>query len=55
MNRREFIAAAALSVRTSRPPGETSVIVEAGQFDRRDIVVSFPLPGGSRWKVDGTA
>jgi Methane oxygenase PmoA len=49
MNRREFIAAAALSVRTSRLSGATSVIVEAGQLDRRDVVVSFSVPAG----VDG--
>jgi len=49
MNRREFIAAAALSMRVPRPPGAASVIVEAGRFDRRDVVVSFSLPAG----VDG--
>jgi len=49
MNRREFIAAAALSVRTSRLPGASTVIVEAGRFDRSDVVVSFPLPAA----VDG--
>jgi Methane oxygenase PmoA len=49
MNRREFIAAAALSVRTSRLSGATSVIVEAGRLDRRDVVVSFSVPAG----VDG--
>jgi Methane oxygenase PmoA len=49
MNRREFIAAAALSVKTSRLSGATSVIVEAGQLDRRDVVVSFSVPAG----VDG--
>ena len=49
MNRREFIAAAALSVRTSRLPGASTVIVEAGRLDRSDVVVSFPLPAA----VDG--
>jgi hypothetical protein len=51
MNRREFVAVAALSVKASRLPGATTVIVEAGRFDRRDVVVSFPLPAG----VDGRA
>src|SRR5262249_61985653 len=51
MNRREFIAAAAVSVRTSRLPGATTVIVKAGRFDRSDVVVSFPLPAG----VDGNS
>jgi hypothetical protein len=44
MNRREFIAAAAVSVRVSRLPSASTVIVEAGRFDRSEIVVSFPLP-----------
>src|SRR5262249_40133719 len=47
MNRREFVAAAALSA--VRLPGAQTLTVEAGRFDRRDIVVSFPVPGG----VDG--
>src|SRR5262249_27741245 len=46
MDRREFIAAAALSMRAARLPDATSVIVEAGRFDRRSVVVSFPLPSG---------
>jgi len=46
MNRREFIAAAAFSVKAPPLPVATTVIVEAGWFDRRDVVVSFPLPAG---------
>jgi hypothetical protein len=46
MNRREFIAVAALSVKTWPLPGVMTLIVEAGRFDRRDAVVSFPLPAG---------
>src|SRR5262245_24855101 len=49
MNRREFIAAAALSMKASPLPGASTVIVEAGRFDRSHVVVSFPLPAG----VDG--
>jgi hypothetical protein len=46
MNRREFIAVSALSLKASRLPGAVSVIVEAGRLDRRDVVVSFLLPAG---------
>jgi len=46
MNRREFIAVAALSIKAPPLPGATTVIVEAGRFDRRDVVVSFSLPAG---------
>src|SRR5262245_53533168 len=46
MNRREFIAVAALSMKALPLPGATTVIVEAEQFDRRDVVVSFSLPAG---------
>src|SRR5215510_3275217 len=47
MNRRQFVAAAALSA--LRLPGAQTLTVEAGRFDRRDVVVSFPVPAG----VDG--
>jgi hypothetical protein len=47
MNRREFVTAAALSA--LRLPGAQTLTVEAGRFDRRDLVVSFPVPAG----VDG--
>src|SRR6476620_7706014 len=47
MNRREFVATAMLS--TLRLPGARTLTVEAGRFDRRDVVVSFPVPAG----VDG--
>jgi hypothetical protein len=47
MNRREFVAvAAALSLKASPLPGAASVTVEAGRFDRRSVVISFPLPSG---------
>jgi hypothetical protein len=46
MNRREFIAATALGLTASRQHGVRSVTVEAGRFDRRDVVVSFPAPSG---------
>ena len=38
------MAAAALSA--LRLPGAQTVTVEAGRFDRRDVVVSFPVPAG---------
>src|SRR5215471_19398172 len=44
MNRREFVAAAALSA--LRLPAAGTVTVEAGRFDRRDVVVTFPAPAG---------
>src|SRR5215813_5661892 len=47
MNRRQFVAAAALSA--LRLPGAQTLTVEAGRFDRRDVVVSFPVSAG----VDG--
>src|SRR5215468_1800606 len=47
MNRREFVATAALSV--FRLPGAGTLTVEAGRFDRRGVVVSLPVPAG----VDG--
>lgn len=47
MNRREFVAAAAAvslqSVR--RPAAPVNLAVEAGRFDRSELVVSFPLTG----------
>src|SRR5215470_6689804 len=47
MNRRQFVAAAALSA--FRLPGPGTLTVVAGRFDRRDVVVSFPVRAG----VDG--
>jgi Family of unknown function (DUF6807) len=47
MNRREFVAAAALSA--LRLPDAQTLTVEAGRFDRSDVVVSFPVSGG----IDG--
>jgi len=47
MNRRQFVAAAALSA--FRLPGAQTLTVEAGRLDRRDVVVSFPVSAG----VDG--
>src|SRR5262245_29265338 len=44
MNRREFIAAAAFSLKAPQRPEAMNVVVEAGRFDRRDVVVSVPLP-----------
>src|SRR5215831_16587654 len=44
MNRREFVAAAALT--TLRWQGAQTLTVEAGRFDRHDVVVSFPVPAG---------
>jgi hypothetical protein len=45
MNRREFLATAALAIPAPRP-AEKSVIVEAGRFDRRNVVLGFPAPAG---------
>jgi len=45
MNRREFVAAAAFSLQSSRPRDLINLTVEAGRLDRRDVVVSFPFPG----------
>ena len=45
MNRREFVAAAAFSLQSSRPRDLINLTVEAGRLNRRDVVVSFPFPG----------
>ena len=49
MNRREFVAAAALSIKAVRLQETAGLTVEAGRFDRREVVVSFTTPPG----VDG--
>ena len=51
MSRREFVAAAALSA--LRLPGARTLTVEAGRFDRRDVVVSFAVPDGfdGKWML----
>jgi hypothetical protein len=50
MNRREFLVTAALALPPRRPVAK-SVTVEAGRFDRRNVVVGFPVPAG----IDGKA
>src|SRR5262245_12358359 len=48
MNRRQFVASAALSA--LRLPGAGTLTVDAGRFDRRDVVVLFPVPAGVNGK-----
>lgn len=50
MNRREFLVTAALALPPRRPAAR-SVTIEAGRFDRRNVVVGFPVPAG----IDGKA